>query len=97
MTVVGEGFADRAYRARRDTGAAVASRGRVLHDPDAVVARAVRMAVDGEVEAVGGEVVPCRVASICVHGDTPGAVDLAARVRTALIEAGLRLDPFTAA
>jgi 5-oxoprolinase (ATP-hydrolysing) subunit A len=39
------------------------------------------MAVDGTVVAVDGTVVDCRIASLCVHGDTPGAVELAKRVR----------------
>ena len=62
--------------------------------PEAVVARAVRMAVAGEVTTADGEVVPCRVASICVHGDTPGAVTLAGRVRAGLDSAGLRVTAF---
>jgi UPF0271 protein len=83
LTVVGEGFADRGYR---PDGTLVPRSvpGAVLHDPDAVVAQAVRMATTQEVVAVDGTLVPCDVASICVHGDTPGAVDLARRVRAAL-------------
>jgi 5-oxoprolinase (ATP-hydrolysing) subunit A len=83
LTVVGEGFADRGYRAD-GTLVPRSAEGALIHDPDAVVARAVRMAVDGVVETAAGEIVPCEVASICVHGDTPGAVDLAGRVRRAL-------------
>ena len=94
LTVVGEGFADRGYRPdgrlmpRSEPGA-------VLHDPDAVLARAVRMAVDGVVETGDGQLVPVPVASICVHGDTPGAVDLATRVRAGLRDAGLAVEPFS--
>ncbi|MBM2616785.1 LamB/YcsF family protein [Actinoplanes sp. LDG1-06] len=94
LTVVGEGFADRGYRAD-GTLMPRSLPGAVLHDPDEVVARAVRMAVDGEVVTDGGEVVAVPVASICVHGDTPGAVELASRVRDGLAEAGLALGPFT--
>jgi UPF0271 protein len=54
------------------------------------------MAVDGVVETVAGEVIPCEVASICVHGDTPGAVDLAARVRAGLVAGGRAVVPFSA-
>jgi UPF0271 protein len=92
---VAEGFADRGYRpdgtlvSRREPGALVA-------DPGAVVQRALRMAVDREVVAVDGTVVPCPVESICVHGDTPGAVALAGRVRRALEEADLPVHPFAA-
>jgi UPF0271 protein len=88
--VVGEGFADRGYRAD-GTLVPRTAEGALIHDPDAVVARAVRMAVDGLVETSEGEIVPCRVSSICVHGDTPGAVELAGRVRTGLTAAGVEI------
>jgi UPF0271 protein len=83
LRVVGEGFADRGYR---PDGTLVprSVAGAVLHDPDEVVRRAVRMAGAREVVAVDGSVVPCDIASICLHGDTPGAVELARQVRTAL-------------
>jgi len=93
LTVVGEGFADRGYRAD-GTLVPRSGVGALIHEPEAVVARAVRMAVDGEVTTADGEVVPCRVASICVHGDTPGAVTLAGRVRAGLDSAGLRVTAF---
>jgi UPF0271 protein len=69
--------------------------GALIHEPEAVVARAVRMAVDGEVTTSDGIVVPCRVASICVHGDTLGAVALAGRVRAGIESAGLLLAAFS--
>ena len=90
---VAEGFADRAYTAegrlvsRREPGA-------VLHDPEQVAARAVVMAIEHRVEAAGGEQVAVEVRSLCVHGDTPGAVDLARAVRTALEHAGVTLEAF---
>ena len=90
---VGEGFADRAYTAegrlvsRREPGA-------VLHDPQQVAARAVVMAIEHRVEAAGGEQVAVEVRSLCVHGDTPGAVDLARAVRTALEHVGVTLEAF---
>ncbi|POM22681.1 LamB/YcsF family protein [Actinomadura rubteroloni] len=93
LTVVAEAFADRAYTpdgrlvSRREPGA-------VIHDPEAVVRRAVAMAVDGEVKAVDGTPVPVRARSICVHGDTPGAVGLARAVRDALVAAGVTPEPF---
>jgi UPF0271 protein len=88
LRTVREGFADRAYTPagtlvpRREPGA-------VLHDPAEVAERAVRMAVDGQVGAVDGSTVRVAVDSICVHGDTPGAVELARAVRAALVAAGL--------
>jgi UPF0271 protein len=94
VPVIGEGFADRGYQpdgtlVPRSEPAAL------IHEPGAVVARAVRMAVDGEVATAEGDVVPCRVESICVHGDTPGAVTLAGRVRAGLEAAGLGLAAFS--
>jgi UPF0271 protein len=92
---VREGFADRGYTAegtlvpRREAGA-------LLHGAAEVAERAVRMAVDGEVVAVDGTRVPLAVDSVCVHGDTPGAVELARAVRSALEAAGLPLSSFTA-
>jgi UPF0271 protein len=81
VRVVAEGYADRAYRPE---GTLVPRRepGAVLSDVDAVVAQAMRLATAGTVE------------SICVHGDTPGAVEMAARVRDALVAAGLSVCPF---
>jgi UPF0271 protein len=93
VAAVAEGFADRAYTAegrlvsRREPGA-------VLHDPERVATRAVRMATEHRVESVDGGQVAVQVRSLCVHGDTPGAVDLARRVRAALEEAGVTLEPF---
>jgi 5-oxoprolinase (ATP-hydrolysing) subunit A len=88
LRTVAEGFADRGYTAdgtlvpRREPGA-------LVHDPAQVAARAVRMAAEGVVEAVDGITVPVAVESVCVHGDTPGAVELARAVRAALAGSGL--------
>jgi UPF0271 protein len=93
IPAVGEGFADRAYTgegrlaSRREPGA-------VLHDPEEVAARAVVMATEGRVETADGGEVAVEVRSLCVHGDTPGAVDLARAVRAALEEAGVALGAF---
>jgi UPF0271 protein len=94
LTVVGEGFADRGYRA---DGRLVprSAPGALVHDPAAVAERAVRMAVDGSIVAVDGTAVSVPVRSICLHGDTPGAVTLARSVRAALAEAGLELRSFS--
>jgi lactam utilization protein B len=95
LTVVAECYADRAYTA---AGALVSRRepGAVIHDPAEVAFRAVRMAVDKIVISIDGTKVPVGARSICVHGDTPGAVEIAQAVRTALTEAGVTLSPFTA-
>ena len=72
--------------------AGVASRrkaGSVIHDPDAVVARAVRMVKERTVVATDGTAVALEADTICVHGDTPGSDALAARIRGGLEAAGV--------
>lgn len=93
LTPVSEGFADRAYA---PNGRLVPRSGpaALVTDPDAVVERSVRLATAGEVVAVDGSVLAMRVSSLCVHGDTPGAVELAGRVRRALGEAGVDVRRF---
>jgi 5-oxoprolinase (ATP-hydrolysing) subunit A len=88
-----EAFADRAYL---PDGTLVprSQEGAVLHDVGQVAERAVRLAVKGEVEAVDGTVIRVRPHSLCIHGDTPGAVQMAAAVRSALEDAGVELAPF---
>ncbi|HEV7189398.1 MAG TPA: 5-oxoprolinase subunit PxpA [Blastococcus sp.] len=93
LPTVREGFADRGYTA---AGTLVPRRkpGALVPDPATVAERAVRMAVDSEVVAVDGTQVRMEIESVCVHGDTPGAVGLARAVRTALEAAGLSLAAF---
>jgi len=92
LRVAAEGFADRAYE--EDGSLTPRSRpGAVIHDPDAVVRRAVRMVRDGVVLTAGGREAPLRVETICVHGDTPGAPDLAARIHAALTAEGATVAP----
>jgi UPF0271 protein len=85
-----EVFADRGYRA---DGTLVPREepGSVIHDAGAVVPRAVAMVRDRAVTAVDGTRVPLQPETICLHGDTPGAADLAFRIRQALIDAGVEL------
>lgn len=92
---VAEAFADRGYRAD-GTLAPRDQPGAVLTDPTVVAARAVRLATEGVVETVDGTTLALRVESLCVHGDTPGAVALAVAVRAALREAGVAVRAFTA-
>ncbi|PKW27821.1 LamB/YcsF family protein [Phycicoccus duodecadis] len=93
LTPVGEAFADRGYDADGRLVARSAP-GALLHDPAEVAARVVRMAREGVVKAVDGTEVAVDARSVCVHGDTPGAVGLAAAVRTALADAGVALEAF---
>ena len=92
LRVAAEVFADRAY----EPDGLLASRrkpGAVIHDPDVVVARAVRMVKERSVVAIDGSVVPLEADTICVHGDTPGSDDLAARIRAGLEAAGVVVRP----
>jgi UPF0271 protein len=93
LRAVAEGYPDRAYR-RDGTLVARTEPGAVLSDMDTVAERALRLATSGEVVALTGEVIPVRVESLCLHGDTPGAVRLAARVRETLERARISLAPF---
>jgi UPF0271 protein len=90
LAVAAEIFADRAYT---DAGTLVprSRPGAVLHDADAVVAHVMRMLQSGGIVAASGKVLPTAMHSVCVHGDTPGAVDNARRLRAALQAAGWRL------
>jgi UPF0271 protein len=94
LTTVAEAFADRAYTVdghlvpRRMTGA-------VLHDADLIADRCVRMVTTGTVAAIDGTPVSVPARSICVHGDTPGAVSIARRVRESLVKAGITVRRFT--
>lgn len=66
----------------------------MLTDPAEVAIRAVRMAT-GEVVAADGSLLRLDAASMCLHGDTPGAAALARAVRAALLDAGVALAPFS--
>ena len=93
MRAAREIFADRAYT---PSGRLVPRKqpGAVIHDPDTAATRVVRMLEAGAVIAVDGTKVPVGIDSICVHGDTPGAVMLAGAVRAAVTRAGFGLRPF---
>ena len=93
LTVVHEAFADRAYTPE---GTLVSRReaGSVLHDADEIAARCAAIATGRPITDHAGAALTVEAASRCVHGDTPGAVDIARRVRTALEDAGVTLSPF---
>ena len=93
LATAAEAFADRAYTpdgqlvSRREKGA-------VLHDPEAVAARMLRLATEGVIEAADGSTLKLKADSICVHGDSPGAVAMAVRIRAVLLENGVTITPF---
>lgn len=96
LTVAAEAFADRAYLpdgqlvSRSQDGA-------VRHDPAAVSQRMLRLVEDGQLEAIDGSQIRLEAQSICVHGDSPGSVAMAAETRRVLESAGVTIAPFAGA
>ncbi|MFJ3228844.1 LamB/YcsF family protein [Streptomyces sp. NPDC086783] len=93
LPAVTEAFADRAYTSA-GTLVPRTEEGAVITDGDAVVERSLDLARTGEVATRSGGRVAVRARSLCLHGDTPGAVDLARRVRAALESSGVRVEAF---
>ncbi len=92
LRTAAEVFADRAY----DADGSLAPRdqpGAVIDDPTVVVERALRLVQKGEVVARGGAVIAVDRDTLCLHGDTPGAGELAARLRNGLAAAGVHVLP----
>ncbi|MGM7698249.1 LamB/YcsF family protein [Microbacterium sp. A84] len=93
LAVAAEAFADRAYLpdgqlvSRTQDGA-------VLHDAAAVAARMVRLASEGVIRAIDGTDVRVDAQSICVHGDSPGSIEMAAETKRMLQDAGITIAPF---
>ena len=96
LPVITEAFADRGYQ---PDGQLVSRRapGAVLHDPEEIAQRMLRFAREGVIRAVDGQDVRVEAQSICVHGDSPGAVAMARRIRQVFDDAGIPLTPFTTA
>lgn len=93
LAFIAEGFVDRAYRA--DGSLVPRSEPGAVHTDPAVAARqAVSIAVDGQVESSDGRPIRLPVATLCIHGDTPGAVASAEAVRAALESAGVTIAPW---
>ncbi|MFN0144828.1 MAG: LamB/YcsF family protein [Mycobacterium sp.] len=94
LQTVAEAFADRAYQPdgqlvpRNDAGA-------VLRNPAQIADRVLSMVETGSVTAVDGSVIAIEVESVCVHGDSPGAVEIAGAVRERLLSEGITLAAFT--
>jgi len=93
LRTVAEAFADRAYRpdgrlvSRREPGA-------VLQDPAAIAERVATMVTSGQVTAIDGSRIKVSVESVCVHGDSPGAVQIATAVRDRLKASGADVRAF---
>ncbi len=95
LAIAREIYADRGYR---DDGLLLprGEAGAVLTDPDAIAARVLAMVRDGAVISASGKHLSTQIDSICVHGDTPDAVAIAAAVRKGLEAEGIALRPFAA-
>ncbi|SDF16072.1 LamB/YcsF family protein [Sporomusa acidovorans] len=94
VNYVEEAFADRAYTKdgtlvpRREPGA-------VIQDPQAVADRVLAIIKNGKVQSIDGFDVALKPQTICVHGDTPGAVDMIKAIRTRLVQDGIAVRPFS--
>lgn len=93
LTVICEAFADRAYNAdgslvnRRQPGA-------VIHDSQLICSRMLKLATEHRITAIDGTDIEIEAQSICVHGDSPDAVAIAASVRETFLANGIRICPF---
>jgi UPF0271 protein len=93
LLAVTEAFADRGYTAQA-TLVPRSQPGALLDDPSAVAERMVQMVLTGRLQSVDGRELAVSARSICVHGDSPGAVAMALAVRKALAEAGVEIRSF---
>ncbi|MFV9452662.1 LamB/YcsF family protein [Rhodococcus sp. NM-2] len=93
LRTVTEAFADRAYTPE-GTLVPRTTDGAVLHDPAVVAERVRRLVVDHTLEAVDGTVLTVTAESVCVHGDTPAAVEMATAIRSLLDTEGITVEPF---
>ncbi len=91
LRAAAEAFCDRAYepdgslRARTQPGA-------LIEDPNLAATQALDIVVRGRVTATDGKPIPVQAQTLCIHGDTPNAVEVAATVRRTLIDAGVGID-----
>lgn len=93
LRIAREVFADRTY----DDGGNLTNRnlpGAVIHDPDAAADRVLQMLDDGAIRTTGGKRLPVAIDTVCVHGDTPGAVAMARTIRNRLEAKGVVFAPF---
>lgn len=93
LRIAREIYADRAYA---DNGNLVSRKlpGAVIHDADAAAERVLRMVEDGEIVTASGARLKVRPDTVCVHGDTHGAVEMARRIKARLADGGISICPF---
>lgn len=94
LKLISEVFADRAYE---DDAQLVSRRkpGSVLHDAAQIAERVVRMVQDGAIVAASGKTIKVKIDTVCIHGDTQGAVEIARTIRAALDRNGIKVAPFS--
>ena len=90
LRVATEAFADRALNPD-GTLVSRSKPGSVIHDLDEVVERSLKMVTEGRATAINGEEVEVQADTLCLHGDTPGAVEMARAVRNGLRDAGVEI------
>ena len=90
LRVATEAFADRALNPD-GTLVSRSKPGSVIHDLDEVVERSLKMVTEGRATAITGEEVEVQADTLCLHGDTPGAVEMARAVRNGLRDAGVEI------
>lgn len=96
VRVACEIYADRSYT---DDGELTprSQPGAVIHDPRQSLDQVLEMVINGHIPTTGGKKLPVEPETLCIHGDTPGAVDIARALRTALEENGVDIAPFAKA
>lgn len=96
LRTIAEAFADRAYHT---DGSLVSRReaGSVLHDAQHIAERMLQLITQGGVTSIEGEFTPVKADSICVHGDSPGAIEMVRQIRNVLEEKGIAIRTFVAA
>ena len=92
LKVAREIFADRALNAD-GTLVSRSQPGSVIHDTTEVVERSLRMVTEGKATAITGEQIDVQADSLCLHGDTPGAVEMAASLKRELEAADVEILP----
>jgi UPF0271 protein len=96
MQVYSEIFADRAYQPNGEL-VPRSQPGSVLHSAEEAAQRLVDFVEHGRMPVLGGDPIALEAHSVCVHGDTPGAVEMARHIRSRLLAAGLGIAPFLSA
>lgn len=94
LSCVAEAFADRAYT-HSGTLVSRSLPGAVLHDAELIAQRMLRLVSEGVIESIDGRVIALQADSICVHGDSPGAVTIARSLKNGLQAAGVKIHAFT--